>query len=187
MFLIIMAAVSFISGSIPFCLWLPEIAVKKDICALSDDGNPGAFNVFSHCGKVLGCVCLALDVLKGFAPVFVAQLYGDAQSPTLALVIAAPVLGHAIGIFNGFRGGKCIAAAFGVTFGLIPKTYIVFLLALLYIVFSTVLKIADHAKRTILTFSVFSACSALILCGVGFFPLAAGCAAVGIAVIVKHI
>ena len=56
-----------------FCSFVPRLITGKDICGLSDDGNPGAFNVFRHCGAGVGCLCLALDVLKGL--VLLAALY----------------------------------------------------------------------------------------------------------------
>lgn len=38
----------FLSGSIFYCRLVPMLLVGKDVCALSDDKNPGAANVFIH-------------------------------------------------------------------------------------------------------------------------------------------
>ena len=59
----------FLLGSVQFCRIIPHAIKKVDVCALSDDGNPGAANAFKFCGILIGSVCLALDILKGFAPV----------------------------------------------------------------------------------------------------------------------
>lgn len=68
---------------------------------------------------------MLLDILKGFVPVFIASYVMDRNHWLFPLVIVAPVLGHAIGMFNHFHGGKCIATSFGVTAGLIPMTLLI--------------------------------------------------------------
>lgn len=40
----------YLMGSIMFCRWIPRRMLHKDVCALSDDHNPGAANVFQYCG-----------------------------------------------------------------------------------------------------------------------------------------
>ena len=129
----------FMLGSVMFSRILPRLIKGKDVTKLSDDGNPGAANVFSTCGIVLGMLCLLLDMGKGFAPVLLAQHLVDIHSMRFSAVLIAPVLGHALAPLNHFRGGKCIATAFGVTLALLPTTCIVLVLAGLYIAFSTVL------------------------------------------------
>lgn len=42
----VVIALGFFLGSVPFCHLLPRVFLGKDICKLSDDGNPGAANVF---------------------------------------------------------------------------------------------------------------------------------------------
>ena len=46
----VVITLGFFLGSVPFCHLLPRVFMGKDICALSDDGNPGAANVFKLCG-----------------------------------------------------------------------------------------------------------------------------------------
>ena len=103
----------FLLGGVMFSRALPKLLTGKDVCALRADKNPGAANVFAVCGVPMGLLCLALDMLKAYLPVSLAARYLDTQSVWFALAIAAPVLGHAVGVFNGFHGGKCIASAFG--------------------------------------------------------------------------
>ena len=142
----------FLLGSIMFCELIPKKVLNKDVCKISVDNNPGAFNVFKHCGKKIGILCLLLDVSKGFVPVFIASIFFDTDNVAFTLVMVAPPLGHAIGLFNRCCGGKCIATAFGVMLGIIPVTCIgICGLAALFILFSTVIKIKNTAKRSVLT------------------------------------
>lgn len=171
-----------------FCKIIPEIVARKDICELSDDGNPGAFNAFKHCGVKVGIPCLLMDVLKGFVPVLLAGLFLDTRSYLFALVIVAPVLGHAVGAFNKFRGGKCIAVSFGVMLGLLPVTWVgITVLAVLYIFFSTAVKINPNTKRSIIVYSLFAVISGTVLFATGLAPAALGCIAVAVITAVKHI
>jgi acyl phosphate:glycerol-3-phosphate acyltransferase len=88
--------------------------------------NLGATNA----GRVLGrrwfFIVFALDVAKGWLPVFLAHLVGaralgadDAQMLMLATAVAA-VLGHSFTCFHGFKGGKAVATSLGVLIALAP-------------------------------------------------------------------
>lgn len=170
-----------------FCRLVPRLITHKDICEISDDGNPGAFNVFKHCGAKVGCLCLFLDALKGFAPVILAGFFTDTSSYLFSLVVFAPVLGHAVGTFNRFHGGKCIAVSFGVMFGLIPVTYWgIILLAALYIL-STLVKKWSNKVRSIVVFAAFFVLTAIIMNLFGYNTAAVGCALISLTAIIKHI
>ena len=67
----------FFSGGVMYSRILPKLFLKKDICSNSPDKNPGASNVFVSCGVTLGMLCLLMDMLKGFVPVYFA---GPAES-----------------------------------------------------------------------------------------------------------
>ena len=96
----------FLLGGVMFSRALPKLLTGKDVCALRADKNPGAANVFAVCGVPMGLLCLALDMFKAYLPVSLAAQYLDTQSVWFALALAAPVLGHAVGVFNGFHGGN---------------------------------------------------------------------------------
>lgn len=178
----------FLSGSLLFCKIVPKLLTHRDVCELSDDGNPGAFNVFKHFGKRVGAICLLLDLLKGFIPVLLACFFTDTKSPLFAFVMIAPVLGHAVGMFNRFHGGKCIAVSFGVMAGTIPATWICFaILAALYVLFSTVVKITPNSKRSVAVFSLYGITSCIVLGVLGITPVALGCGIIAIIAIVKHL
>jgi glycerol-3-phosphate acyltransferase PlsY len=79
--------------------------------------NPGATNVLRLGGKKAAAITLIGDSLKGFLPVAVCHLLGRPDW-VFALVGAAVFLGHLYPVFFGFRGGKGVATALGVQFGL---------------------------------------------------------------------
>lgn len=79
-------------------------------------GNPGATNVMRIGGKKAAAITLIGDALKGFIPVFVAQLM-QVDSVILSLVVFAAFLGHLFPVFFGFKGGKGVATTFGITLG----------------------------------------------------------------------
>jgi len=79
--------------------------------------NPGATNVARLGGKKAAAFTLAGDMLKGLLPVLLAHaLHAD---PTiLAATALAAFLGHLYPVFFGFQGGKGVATALGVIYGL---------------------------------------------------------------------
>ncbi|MET0092536.1 MAG: glycerol-3-phosphate 1-O-acyltransferase PlsY [Sedimenticola sp.] len=79
--------------------------------------NPGATNVLRIGGKKAAAVTLLGDSLKGFIPVLIANLMG-VDPMVLAGVALAAFLGHLYPVFFGFKGGKGVATALGVQFGL---------------------------------------------------------------------
>lgn len=171
----LLIAGGFLLGSIMFCQLIPKVFLHKDIAAISVDNNPGAFNVFKHCGVKVGIPCLLADELKGFIPVLLASILLDADNIAFAFVIVAPALGHAVGLFNRFRGGKCIAVSFGIVFGLIPVTWIpAVALAALYIVFSALIKIKPASLRSVIVYILFA-----VICGVALGILKRPYVAVG--------
>lgn len=178
--------VGFLLGSIMFSRLLPKLLKGKDITKDAPDRNPGAANVFATCGIAMGLLCLGLDMLKGFLPVFMACQRLDVSRMLFAAVMIAPVLGHAVGLFNRFHGGKCIATAFGVLLALLPISRIVLLLAGLYIFFSVGVKIKPNRYRSILVFTLFGVVSVAYFLLHGQQSLAVGCGMLAVIGVVKH-
>ena len=85
----------YLSGSILYSYLIPRWFCHLDITKLSDDGNPGAANAVKCAGWRVGLVCVVLDILKGFFPVFIAMHHLDFTSWWFTPVISAPVFGHA--------------------------------------------------------------------------------------------
>jgi len=79
--------------------------------------NPGATNVARLGGKKAAALTLVGDMLKGLVPVLIAHALH--ASPTiLAATALAAFLGHLYPVFFGFQGGKGVATALGVIYGL---------------------------------------------------------------------
>ena len=179
----------FLLGGVMFSRALPKLLTGKDVCALRADKNPGAANVFAVCGVPMGLLCLALDMLKAYLPVSLAAQYLDTQSVWFALALAAPVLGHAVGVFNGFHGGKCIASALGAMIALALTGVSLsglLLLAGLYIFFSVAVKIRPHRLRSILVFALYGVSAAVFYSLLGEVALALGCGMIAVTGVLRH-
>lgn len=79
--------------------------------------NPGATNVLRIGGKKAAALTLAGDSLKGVIPMVACHLL-DVPVLVFALAGLAVFLGHLYPVFFGFQGGKGVATALGVQFGL---------------------------------------------------------------------
>ena len=177
----------FLLGGILFCRLIPLKLKRIDICAASDDGNPGAANVFKLCGWPLGLFCLVLDMLKGFLPVFLTLKYLDSSSPAFVLVLLAPALGHAFPLWGSRRGGKCIATIFGELIALLVVSPAGWILAALYIFFSVAWRIRPHRRRSIVTFGLFALVSGAYECYRKRYAIAVGCTLLSGLAILKHL
>ncbi len=83
-------------------------------------GNLGATNVYRVLGLWPAIGVLAVDLLKGFAPVwFFPQWDGRTGAWELAYGIAA-IAGHVWPVYTKFRGGKGVATAAGTLMALAP-------------------------------------------------------------------
>ena len=80
-------------------------------------GNPGATNVARLGGKKAAALTLTGDMLKGLLPVLIGHAM-QASPVILAATALAAFLGHLYPVFFGFRGGKGVATALGVIYGL---------------------------------------------------------------------
>lgn len=114
---ILLTIIAFISGSLPFSVWLGRLFLHRDVRAFGD-GNPGAMNVFRAGGRAIGVTALLLDVAKAAAPVGVAYFTLGIRGLPMFMVAIAPLFGHVFSPFLGFQGGKAVSAALGVWIGL---------------------------------------------------------------------
>lgn len=101
-------------GSIPFGLLLAKAAGKGDIRKIGS-GNIGATNVLRTGSKGLAAATLALDIVKGFLPVWLAWHWFPEG---VSLAALGAVIGHCFPVWLGFKGGKGVATNAGVCFGL---------------------------------------------------------------------
>lgn len=104
----------YLSGSVPYGLILTRLAGMGDIRKIGS-GNIGATNVLRTGNKKIAAATLLLDALKGTVPV----LFAKAVAPEAAeLALLGALLGHMFPLWLKFKGGKGVATAIGVFFGL---------------------------------------------------------------------
>ena len=143
----------YLSGSVLYARVFGELLGKGDITENTPDENPGAYNAFHNGGFWCGLLTLCCDVLKGALPVMLyCRLAPNYPAMGLSLVMAAPVAGHAFSVFHRFRGGKGIAVSFGCLVGLAPDLRAFLILVVLFILFSTLIKITPNYHRTLVTY-----------------------------------
>jgi glycerol-3-phosphate acyltransferase PlsY len=183
----IIIVLGYLLGSCLFCEWLPWLIHRKDIALESDDGCPGSANVFKLCGWQLGMICLVLDIAKGFLPVYIGMKQLDVDTYLFSLLMLAPVMGHAWPIFHHFWGGKCIATSFGELIALLWVSPVCWILACLYIIFSTVIKISPDNKRSIFVFSLFAVFSFGVELYAERYFIGIGCLLISGIAIFKHL
>jgi acyl phosphate:glycerol-3-phosphate acyltransferase len=126
--LVLIAAASYLLGSIPFGYLLVRIFHGEDV-RQSGSGNIGATNV-SRKSPALGVITLLLDALKGTAAAGLSYhlcaglAWGD--RPYLAMAVAAlfAVLGHMFPLWLKFRGGKGVATGLGSFIVIAPKAVV---------------------------------------------------------------
>ena len=145
---VVFTVLGYLSGSLLFARYWGKWCRGRNVVEESPDQNPGTFNAFQYGGFVCGTLTLFGDLLKGFLPVF---LYCRERpwELGLALVLAAPVWGHVLPLYHGFRGGKGVAVTFGCLLGLLPKRRPLLLLAFVFLFFSLVVKITPNYHRTL--------------------------------------
>ncbi len=174
---IFLILLSFLLGSIPFG-YLFGVLKGVDV-RQHGSGNVGATNVARVLGKRYGIAVYILDFLKGYIPTVLAvQLYGT-DSWITALVGLAAVLGHMFSPFLGFRGGKGVATASGVLFGISPLLGFLILL-----IWFAVFKLTGYVSLG----SIVAALSAVYLVGMlGYpFPVKFLVTLTAVLILVKH-
>jgi acyl phosphate:glycerol-3-phosphate acyltransferase len=145
---LIVAAVAYLLGSIPFGYLLVRIFRGEDI-RQTGSGNIGATNVVRSGAKGLGIATLALDAIKGALAVGLAALVAGSKynlcgdffqhpcAPALRLMSLAAicaVLGHVFPVWLRFKGGKGVATALGAFCVLFPKVILVSLVIFILVV-----------------------------------------------------
>ena len=112
--IILVVFFSYLSGSIPFGLILTKFFGGQDVRKIGS-GNIGATNVLRTGNKYLAATTLILDILKGYAPVVITQLFLPEYLQLSALMA---FLGHVFPVWLKFKGGKGVATYLGILFAL---------------------------------------------------------------------
>jgi acyl phosphate:glycerol-3-phosphate acyltransferase len=138
--ILVIAALSYLLGSIPFGYLLVRIFRGEDV-RQSGSGNIGATNV-SRKSPALGLLTLLLDSAKGLAAVILAAslagsvVHGTSYS-AMSLAALCAVAGHMFPVWLKFRGGKGVATGLGSFVVIAPKAVLVAIaiFALLLLIF----------------------------------------------------
>jgi glycerol-3-phosphate acyltransferase PlsY len=121
---LLLIPIAYLIGSISFAVVVSKCMRLPDPHSYGS-GNPGATNVLRTGNKVAAGLTFLGDALKGFLAVVLARaILGDppldvyVNSWALCGVVIAVFLGHLFPVFHGFKGGKGVATACGILFGI---------------------------------------------------------------------
>ena len=116
------AVLAYLIGSVSFAVVVSRVMGLSDPRSYGSQ-NPGATNVLRSGNKLAALLTLLLDGVKGWLPVYAVVQFGAAYGlgqGSVALVALAAFLGHVWPVFFRFQGGKGVATAAGVLFGIEP-------------------------------------------------------------------
>ena len=116
------AAVGYASGAFPSADVATKLATKGDVdLRAAGSGNPGAANAMKVLGSGWGYGVMAADIAKAAG----AAAAGRRLAGTTGAHVAgtAAVVGHCWPAWNGFRGGKGVAASVGQCLATFPAYF----------------------------------------------------------------
>ncbi len=129
--------VFYIIGSLPFALILTKLFGLGDIRNIGS-GNVGATNVLRTGNTFLAFIVLCLDIIKGFIPFLICQIYyNDMSIVNKIFVCHFAIIGHIFPIWLKFKGGKGVATYIGFLFGINSYFGLLFLIVWLIIALTT--------------------------------------------------
>jgi len=121
---LLLIPVAYLIGSISFAVVVSKYMSLPDPHSYGS-GNPGATNVLRTGNKLAAVLTLIGDALKGYFAVMLARIFlgDDSLTSTLSSwllcgVVIAVFLGHLFPLFHSFKGGKGVATACGILFGI---------------------------------------------------------------------
>jgi glycerol-3-phosphate acyltransferase PlsY len=121
---LLLIPIAYLIGSISFAVVVSKCMRLPDPHSYGS-GNPGATNVLRTGNKLAAVLTLIGDALKGYLAVMLARILLGDESLTSTLgswllcgIVIAVFLGHLFPIFHGFKGGKGVATACGILFGI---------------------------------------------------------------------
>lgn len=115
MVLILVAALSYLLGSVPFGVVVTRAMGLGDLRAIGS-GNIGATNVLRTGSKPAAAATLILDAAKGAVAVLIARAWAGEDAAQVAALMS--FLGHLYPVWLGFKGGKGVATFFGTVLAL---------------------------------------------------------------------
>ncbi|HEX7440400.1 MAG TPA: glycerol-3-phosphate 1-O-acyltransferase PlsY [Caldimonas sp.] len=172
---------AYLIGSVSFAVVVSRAMGLKDPRTYGSH-NPGATNVLRSGHRGAAVLTLVLDALKGFVPVLLVQVWGDRfglGEGSVALVALAAFLGHLWPLFFGFEGGKGVATAAGVLFGINPWLGLATLLT--WVIIAAFFRYSSLAS---IVSAVFAPFYQLLIWGGG--PAAIAITVIGLLLIWRH-
>lgn len=142
--------ICYLIGAIPSSLWYGKVVRKVDIRE-HGSGNAGATNTFRVFGWKAGTLVLLIDFGKGLiCTLFVSQLAfsvgsgpvllyekWDVESMVLIISGVSAVVGHMFPVYANFSGGKGVATACGMLYGIEPLSISITLALFLIVMLSS--------------------------------------------------
>src|SRR5581483_7182424 len=104
--------IAYLLGSIPFGYLLVKWRTGADV-RTSGSGNIGATNVLRTTGRAAGVARLLLDIAKGYAAVWIAEILTGQSEFWMSAAAVVVMAGHAYPVFLKFQGGKAVASFVG--------------------------------------------------------------------------
>ena len=147
---LLVIVIAYLIGGIPFGYVLVRLTTGKDI-RTAGSGNIGATNVLRTTGRATAVVTLILDIVKGFAAVWLAAELTGQDSMWTSMAALAVMAGHAFPVFLKFKGGKAVASFIGAFLYLTPVP----LLAVVVVFFITVAVTRHISAGSILAAATF--------------------------------
>jgi acyl phosphate:glycerol-3-phosphate acyltransferase len=178
---VVAAVLAYLLGSLSFAVIVSRFMGLGDPRSYGS-GNPGATNVLRSGNKLAAILTLALDALKGYLPVLAVVLWGAPHGlgeGTAAAVGVAAFLGHLYPVFFGFKGGKGVATAAGVLFGLNPLLGLATLLTWAIVAFFT-----RYSSLAAIASAVFAPFYQLLIWDAG--PIAMAAVVMGLLLVWRH-
>jgi acyl phosphate:glycerol-3-phosphate acyltransferase len=117
---VLFAIAAYLIGSVSFAVVVSKLFGLADPRTYGSK-NPGATNVLRSGNKAAAVLTLLGDGFKGWLAVWLAQRYAEqfgVGETGIALVALAVFVGHLWPVFFRFVGGKGVATALGVLFGI---------------------------------------------------------------------
>jgi glycerol-3-phosphate acyltransferase PlsY len=114
--IVVSIIIGYLLGSIP----VAALVARRhgvDLHA-TGDGNPGAWNALEQLGAARAWPAFGGDAAKALAAGLIGRAAGDWWTGYAA--VAAAMVGHAVPVWAGFRGGKSVMAFVGGAFALSP-------------------------------------------------------------------
>jgi glycerol-3-phosphate acyltransferase PlsY len=115
-------ALSYLLGSILFAPIFAKVLKLGDIRKVGS-GNPGATNILRMSKLHVAMIVAVLDMAKATAAVLIGREVSGSMAIG-ALSGLAALIGHIYPIFFKFKGGKGMAAIFGVMMGISPILFL---------------------------------------------------------------